>query len=523
MITLAFTLSIALMLFLPVAAAGLLRRRIRVPWLLFCAGTLTFIASQIVHFPLNDLLMRLHLLPKTGMNDPSIPVWQTALILGLTASLCETTARWVGFRLLPRFRSLGDGLMAGLGHGGIEAMIFGGVLTAATVSSLAPMIGADLGKMGLSADQARILSGQLDGLVSSPWLSAAGPLVERLLAMCLHVVLSLLVMQGVRRGRRGAILAAAGYHWLVDSSLVYASTLISNHYLVLIGLAALLLPGMGWALWMWRREGDAVRMPRSTWGFEMTIFLAALRKELLQQWRTRRVLVVMTVFILFGLTSPLVARFMPEIFKSIPGAEQFAGLIPAPTFKDAMSQYIKNITQFGFLLAVLLGMNAVAGEKESGTAAMILSKPMPRWAFILSKFFGQSLVYLAAFAVASLGAYYYTLLLFGSFDAGTFAAINLLLLLWLLAFVGAALLGSVIGGTTAAAGGFGIAFAAAIMLAGSIPQFGQLLPAGLMAWASMLGEGQTGLPANGGALAGTAVWILVCLLWSIALFERQEI
>jgi ABC-2 type transport system permease protein len=172
-------------------------------------------------------------------------------------------------------------------------------------------------------------------------------------------------------------------------------------------------------------------------------------------------------------------------------------------------------------------MNAVAGEKESGTAAMVLSKPMPRWAFIFSKFSAQSLVYLAAFLVAGPGTYYYTVLLFGLFDPGNFAAINLLLFAWLLAYVGAALLGSVIGGTTAAAGGFGIAFAVAIMAAGSIPQYVRLLPAGLMAWASMLGAGQTigqtGMPSNAGAPSGTAVWILVCLLWSIALFERQEI
>jgi ABC-2 type transport system permease protein len=168
-------------------------------------------------------------------------------------------------------------------------------------------------------------------------------------------------------------------------------------------------------------------------------------------------------------------------------------------------------------------MNAVAGEKESGTAAMILSKPMPRWAFVLSKFVAQALVYASAFLVAALGAFYYTWLLFGTSDALVFGGINLLLLLWLLTFVGAALLGSVLGSSIAAAAGYGLAISVAFLLAGSIPQYGQLFPAGLIGWASLLGVNSAAVPANGGAIAAAGVLITLCLLWSVALFERQEI
>ena len=85
-------------------------------------------------------------------------------------------------------------------------------------------------------------------------------------------------------------------------------------------------------------------------------------------------------------------------------------------------------------------------------APMILSKPMPRWTFIASKFTAQALMYLGGFALAGLGAYYYTLILFGSLDFGGFALLNGLLLLWLLVFVGFSLVGSTLGGSTGAAG-----------------------------------------------------------------------
>jgi hypothetical protein len=41
----------------------------------------------------------------------------------------------------------------------------------------------------------------------------------------------------------------------------------------------------------------------------------------------------------------------------------------------------------------------VAGEKERGLTPMILSKPMPRWAFLLSKFAAQTLLYLLGFTL----------------------------------------------------------------------------------------------------------------------------
>jgi ABC-2 type transport system permease protein len=429
----------------------------------------------------------------------------------------------VGYRLLPRYREVEDGVMFGLGHGGVESMIFGAVLTAATISSLIPLIGVDLSTLNLSADQVHALTIQLNLLNGMPLVAAAAPLFERFLAMTIHVILSLMVLQAFRRGNLLYYVAAVIYHMLIDAGAVYASTVFSNHYLVFLVLMGMMAPGVVWAVSLWRNAARPVRRSAPSWGYELGIFAVSVRKELTHQWRTRRFLVVMAVFILFGLTSPLVARYTPEIMRSIPGAEQFSSLIPTPSAADAMGQYIKNITQFGFILAVLLGMNAVAGEKESGTAAMILSKPMPRSVFVLSKYAAQALVYASAFLVAGLGAYYYTWILFGSFNAAVFTAINLLLLLWLLTFVAASLLGSVIGSTIAAAAGFGLAISVAILLLGSIPQYGQLLPAGLMGWAAMLGANASQVPTNAGAIAGALVLVMLCLLWSVALFERQEI
>ena len=98
----------------------------------------------------------------------------------------------------------------------------------------------------------------------------------------------------------------------------------------------------------------------------------------------------------------------------IPGGEAFKDLIPPPTMLDAVGQYIKNTTQFGVVLALLLAMGVVVQEKERGTAAMMLVKPLPRGAFLLAKFVALALAFLVGLALAGAGGYFYTLVLFGA-------------------------------------------------------------------------------------------------------------
>jgi ABC-2 type transport system permease protein len=528
-----YSLSILLMMLLPVALAILLRRRYAAPWGLFCLGMVTFIGSQIVHIPLNKWLADIGLLAQS----PSLTgraLAQSALILGLTAGLGEEVARAVGYWFLfRRGRRAGsnredtfvggywaDAVMSGLGHGGIEAMAFGGVLTAATLTSLLALRGVDLSSLNLSADQMAALQWQMKLFTGSS--AAFLPFVERVIAMVLHVAFSLMVWTAFKRRQPGYVLLAVLTHAMFDGVLVYALQYIENAWL-LEGLLALMAVPLAWWLWYsWQRSEQ--RPPRrvANVSSEWTLFGTAVGKEMRQQWQTRRVLVVVAVFLLFGLGSPLLARFTPELLRNIEGAEQFAELVPTPTAVDALTQYIKNITQFGFIMAILLGMGAVAGEKERGTAAIILSKPMARWAFVLSKFVAQALVYLLAFLLAALAAYYYTLILFKPLDLFAFLLGNFLLLVWLLVFAAVTLLGSAIANSTSAAAGMALFGCVLLLLAGGLPVVGALAPAGLVGWASQLGVDTAGA-ANGGALAASVVLIMILLITAVAVFERQEL
>ncbi len=84
---------------------------------------------------------------------------------------------------------------------------------------------------------------------------------------------------------------------------------------------------------------------------------------------------------------------------------------------------------FGFLavavlglLAVLLGYDAVVGEKEAGTLRAVLSQPVPRPLFLAGKFVGGSLTLLGALALACLSA----IVSLAFFDLDFFVADSLL-------------------------------------------------------------------------------------------------
>jgi ABC-2 type transport system permease protein len=254
-------------------------------------------------------------------------------------------------------------------------------------------------------------------------------------------------------------------------------------------------------------------------------FITVFRKEMQEQWRTYRFLIVAAVFAAFGLASPLLAKFTPEMLKAIPGVtpELQAALaaIPAPTVTDAIAQYVKNMSQFGILLALLMAMGMLVQEKERGTAAFFLTRPVSRETFLLAKFTALTVTFIASLALAAIGCWYYTLVLFAPLAWGPFLALNVLMLVVFLVYMALALLASTIARTNGVA--VGLAFVALILLGGigALPAIGEYLPGRLFGWgaALMMGGKDTAWPAFGISIGIIAVALLAAGL----IFRRQEV
>ena len=233
-----------------------------------------------------------------------------------------------------------------------------------------------------------------------------------------------------------------------------------------------------------------------------------LRKELSQQIRTHRLMIVAVVFFIFGLGTPLMLHFLPEL---VPAEEMFE--LPEFTAADAVQGYIETFGQVGLLAAILLAMGAVAKERESGTASMILSKPVSRAAFILAKLAALAFVFLVAIIVGGAGCYLYTLVIFGDPGAGNFLLANAIGGCYLLVCLSVTLMFSTFFKSQLAAGAVALVILLTLTMTAGLSVMKDYSPGALLNWATALSGGEASHPW--GALVVGLVFVVgtVVLGW----------
>ncbi|HEX5395656.1 MAG TPA: ABC transporter permease subunit [Candidatus Limnocylindria bacterium] len=253
----------------------------------------------------------------------------------------------------------------------------------------------------------------------------------------------------------------------------------------------------------------------------MTGLWPLLGKELREQWRTKRLLVVLVVFAIFGIGSPLLAKYTPDLIRAL-ASEQLAEAIPSPTTADAVDQFLKNVGQTGVLAAILLAMGSVALDKERGIAALFLTKPASRGAYLLAKLAAIAVTLLVGVMAATAAGYGYTAWLFEALPLGGYLAMGLLLFLQLLVYASLTFLGSTLARSSLVAGAFGIAVLALIAVVGALPGIGPYTPGGLSTGGRALAIGLPPEQLAGPLLVNLA---LVAGVFAIAwlAFRRQEL
>jgi ABC-2 type transport system permease protein len=250
--------------------------------------------------------------------------------------------------------------------------------------------------------------------------------------------------------------------------------------------------------------------------------ITAFRKEWLEALRNYRFLIVAVVLIFFGLTSPLFAKITPQIVTAVvPQGTDISKIIPTPTVQDAIAQYVKNMGQFSIILALLLGMGAIAQEKDKGTAAMMLVKPLPRGSFLGAKFLGLAAIFAISIVFAGIGSYYYTMLLFKAMDILSWLVLNVFLFVYVLVIVAITLFCSTITKSQAAAGGIAAGIIASGLILGAIRGMGKYLPGELITWGIRLMSGDT--TPSWIAFGISMGLIVVFLLAAWLIFKNQEI
>ena len=164
----------------------------------------------------------------------------------------------------------------------------------------------------------------------------------------------------------------------------------------------------------------------------MKVGWVLFRKEMLELTRNCKMIWMPIVFILFGLTEPLTAYYLPEILNSVGDLPEGSVInIPTPSSGEVLLSTISQFNTLGVLVIILGFMGVIAGERKSGNAILVLVKPVSYGAYVYSKWLAVLILVWVSYTLGMLASLYYIHLLFSGIDFKLFIQGFLVYGLWL--------------------------------------------------------------------------------------------
>lgn len=213
-------LASGMMILLPVVLAWIVVRRLGTPARLLAWGAATFLFAQALRLAFLQGLTSLFqagVLPAPAA--ASLAALLNIAILALTAGLFEEGARYLAYRhAIPDARSWTTAVTFGIGHGGIESILLGGMM--AWQLAVLPAGGETL-----------------------PWFMPFLGAIERVFALCLHAALAVAVLQAITRGTLWWLVAAVAAHAAANAlgatALIGYGPIAAEAVLALVAILAL--------------------------------------------------------------------------------------------------------------------------------------------------------------------------------------------------------------------------------------------------------------------------------------------
>lgn len=251
-------------------------------------------------------------------------------------------------------------------------------------------------------------------------------------------------------------------------------------------------------------------------------FTVFLGKEFAEIFSTWRIWVLPMIMIGIGILSPITAELMPQLVASM--AESTPGLVielPPSSILDSYAQFSQNLTQIVLIAVIIAVAGMVASEKRTGTAILMLTKPVSRASFVLAKVI-SNITLLVGATVIGTGVFWAASQVFfvNEFTDRMLAMVGLWLLLAAMMIAIMALF-SVLLGSQAGAAGAGLGVYLAMSILGLWRPAAEYSPAGLIGLGDRILAG-TETVVIWPALTAVAVAVLATAA-AVLVFRRQEI
>ncbi len=231
----------AVVFLFPVILAVVFYRKYRFNWLAVLVGALVFLFFQVLtRIPLLGVLGQQPWYQQMAQN-----IFLVALFLSFTAGLFEEVGRWLGFRFALKGRwQTHNGVAYGIGHGGFEAIFLVGL---ANINNLviSAMINNGMFETAIAPQMGALAETVRSSLVDTPsYMFLVGGL-ERVLAITLHIALSVAVLNAVRLRKPLFLLYAILAHTAANLGAVLLAqqpngTWLAEGYLLVVAVICFL-------------------------------------------------------------------------------------------------------------------------------------------------------------------------------------------------------------------------------------------------------------------------------------------
>jgi len=145
----------------------------------------------------------------------------------------------------------------------------------------------------------------------------------------------------------------------------------------------------------------------------MSHYIFFLKKELLESVRTNKLLIVLSIFFVFGIMNPLTAKLIPDLLNFL-ASDGISITLAEPSAFDSWTQFFKNISQMGLIVIGIVFSGILSTELSKGTLINMLTKGLSRGAVILSKYTCMILIWTMSIIICFLVTWGYTVYLFPS-------------------------------------------------------------------------------------------------------------
>lgn len=250
--------------------------------------------------------------------------------------------------------------------------------------------------------------------------------------------------------------------------------------------------------------------------------MAFLKKEWMELCRTGRLLILLLVFILFGIMNPALAKLTPWLMETLSLAD--TGLVTAAVTVDAMTswtQFYKNIP-VGLIIFILICSSNFTTEYQKGTLVSSVTKGLSRRKIVFAKalmiFAAWTMLYWICFGVT----YGYNVFFWDNSIANQLflaAALTWIFGVWVIALL--LFFSAVAQSSIQVLSGVG-----GVILGGYIlsmfPKLSTFLPIKLMDGMSLL-QGANSPGDYYASIAVAGFMAILCMILAVAFFERKRL